>query len=209
MVLPERLEGYWNRGIGKPNFVGAWEIDGTTVDYNDDFDERINVALVPYSSTPPRSLESLLKDTWSLPSHLRYGSLFTHKINDILGGIWTLPPDWRLDFNFQYHVFWQARTLERKEQDIIELAKMIRQEQEKVKAAGGSYTVTEIDSRGNFVTFDVLEAPSALEVEEWCLDIPPKLFWTTTNGLPITISNLSSGRQPPASNDEMSWTRAV
>jgi hypothetical protein len=41
--------GFWASGAGRPNFVGAWEIDGTTVDYG--VGEGI-VTLVPYFSTP-------------------------------------------------------------------------------------------------------------------------------------------------------------
>jgi hypothetical protein len=215
------FKGYWNRGMGKPNFVGAWERDGATLDYyqfESEYDNsdrrlrRMDVTLVPYSSTPPFNLQEILESYHlhqeKLPRHLRYGDFFTHEVNNILGGIWTLPPDWRLDFDFQHHLWLKDAWLpEQEEKDLIERAKDIRRQHEQIKDVGGAYTVTEINSRGKFFTFNVLDAPSALEVEEWCFDIPPNPFWTTTNGFPITWKSYTKGRKPLTS--QMAWSRAM
>jgi hypothetical protein len=97
------FKGYWNRGMGKPNFVGAWERDGATLDYyefeyeyenKDRRQKMMDVTLVPYSSTPPLDLQDILMSYHfsqkKFPRHLRYGDFFTHAINDILGGIWDI-----------------------------------------------------------------------------------------------------------------------
>jgi hypothetical protein len=61
--------------------VGAWEIDGTTVDYG--VGEGI-VAPVPYSSTPSYT-QHLITQPEGCTKYPRYGYLFTHEISGILG----------------------------------------------------------------------------------------------------------------------------
>ncbi|PMD34211.1 hypothetical protein L207DRAFT_588810 [Hyaloscypha variabilis F] len=215
------FKGYWNRGMGKPNFVGAWERDGATLDYyefeyeyenKDRRQKMMDVTLVPYSSTPPLDLQDILMSYHfsqkKFPRHLRYGDFFTHAINDILGGIWTLPSDWRVDFDFQHHVWLDdARLPELEDKYFIERARDIRRQHEQIEKFAGVYTVTEINSRGKFFTFNVLSAPSALELEEWCLDIPPNPFWTTPNGFPITWQNGTIRREPLTF--QMAWSRVI
>jgi hypothetical protein len=207
--------------MGKPNFVGAWERDRAILDY-DQFESeyensnrsqrRMDVTLVPYSSTPPFNLQDILKSCHfyqkMLPRYLRYGDFFTHKINNILGGIWTLPSDWRVNFDFQYYLWLEDASLpEPEENDPIERARVIREQHEQIREFGGSYMVAEINSRGKYFTFNVLDAPSALEIEEWCFDIPPNPFWTTTNGFPITGQSYTKGRNPLTS--QIAWSRAM
>ena len=141
-IKPRR--GEWNGGMGRPNFVGAWEKEKIEqVDYS--YRER-EVTLIPYSSTPPFQLR--FDETYR--KYPRYGTLFKNKINEVLPGIWTLPPDWRLDWDFQHHVFCQKGLGQDKEGGLLELASQIRTQHKQFEFINGLYTVTEISSQGQY-----------------------------------------------------------
>jgi hypothetical protein len=76
-------------GQGRPNFLPVWELE--SVDF--DFEKVENLLRVPYSSSPPIG---------------NLGMAFTTHERDMLlkqfGGLFTLPPDWRLNLEFQSHV---------------------------------------------------------------------------------------------------------
>jgi hypothetical protein len=62
-------------------------------------------------------------------------------------------------------------------------------DKKQIEEIGGTYTVTEIDPKGRSLTYNLWDAPSALDVEEWCLKIPPSSVTTTPNGFPRLASN--------------------
>ncbi|KAH8777269.1 hypothetical protein BGZ57DRAFT_351768 [Hyaloscypha finlandica] len=78
-------------GRGRPNFSPVWELE-SVYDQSDEKDQYF--LRIPYSSTPPvacRGVMSFDPDEWKM-FRTRFGSLAT------------LPPDWRLNLNFQNHV---------------------------------------------------------------------------------------------------------
>lgn len=114
------------------------------------------------------------------------------------------PPDWQLDWDFQHHVLCQKDLGQDKEGGLLELASQIRTQHKQFEFINGLYTVTEISSQGQYITYRALTTPSALEVEEWCLDISPKSFTTAHNGFPMV-----SLYQTVDPTDDMPWSRVM
>jgi hypothetical protein len=114
-------------GQGRHNFLPVWELESVGFD-----SENVeNLLRVPYFSSPPIG---------------NLGMAFTNHERDMLlkqfGGLFTLPPDWRLNLDFQSHV------LRREDNSNSRIDKAaldaIESRYRALDAMGGSFKVREI-----------------------------------------------------------------
>ncbi|PMD16874.1 hypothetical protein NA56DRAFT_662778 [Hyaloscypha hepaticicola] len=191
---PEKAELTWMSspgGNGRNNFIAPWNSQNFVAEYR--VPENFNPygasiwLPVPYPATPPHDLCIPISPNQTTPEPFR--GPFTDpqyaQFCELLGGLWTLPPDGRLDLEFQHHVFRKkGHNIDIAEQ--IKQAKIIRSTLERLIALDGSFEITEIDGAlwGEY-TYQPFESVTACDAEEWFLKIPPKLIRVTPQGVPI------------------------
>jgi hypothetical protein len=171
-------------GQGRHNFIGVWENTEIEPDYTVGGGFWIHAMLdsdklrwlpVPYSSIPHGDLvyrheQARIRNFFSVS-----------QVIELLGGICTIPPDERLDLNFQLQVL-------RHHRDSVDTAAYvirIRNSLQTLKDLGGSLQITELDDRHGQYTYQPFNCASAAEVEEWFLSIAPKFFRVSLKGYPF------------------------
>jgi len=185
-------------GFGKSNFLPPWEVPSINVDY----DSPPGKALyIPYHATPQMFLREDLEDsgyTRVLQGHEK------GELNRLFSGLWTLPPDWRLDLDFQNHVLreWKIREPTK---ELLDHARTIRNLQLTLLKLGGSYEIEELGSSGTRYTYQIFDSPEAVDVEEWFISIPPKKFAVTKNLLPRSVISYDSFGKSP----NLPWRRLM
>lgn len=174
-------------GQGRSNFRGAWDTPNAELDdntsslesyiyagYNKD---RESICLpVPYLAILPSSGTSRLRLTRNPFTHQERAILIQR-----LGGLWTVPPDDRLDLQFQYHVLGNIGH----HVDMLKHINTIQSSLKNLYDLGGSLEVTEFGDVNNQYTYQPFELLSASDVEEWFLNIPPKLLRVNVKGIPL------------------------
>lgn len=185
-------------GHGKNNFVGAWDFprrESHSISESGSISEswlprtcRSIWLPVPYPSIPPEYFAPSSSD--SDPNMIDdFFTPFTDKqrgiFNQHLWGLWTLPPDDRLDLEFQSHVLRRVP-----DGDIKRHVEGIRSSLDKLHELGGSFEIIELDNYyGNQYTYRPgFESTSAFDVDEWLLNIPPKFIQVDGEGFPVNTS---------------------
>jgi hypothetical protein len=165
-------------GRGRNNFIGAWDIPDVEFDMPVPLTPWLNQRVyVPYCSTPPANLAKLI-------SSGRWRSTCTKAdekaLTGLIGGMWTIPPDWRLDFEFQYYM------LRQREQDfeILESVKLTQRQLLDLSELGGLFHITDIDLKGRYHTYHMENQLLAAQVEEFYNEFPGTVFRATDNGFP-------------------------
>lgn len=184
-------------GNGKSNFTGAWD-SNVAHDVRDIFPLRAESATwlaVPYSATPPVDINRLL---WEV----EYRSAFTkpeqESLTDLLGGLWTIPPDWRLDLKFQHHM------LRKQKQPVVHLAKIFQEQLLELHKLGGSFEIVDIGSDELlFHSYTFQKPATASQIEEFKVPFPFKILRVTENGFPTELGN------DAIALDSLQWTRLM
>ncbi|KAE8450746.1 hypothetical protein EG329_005659 [Mollisiaceae sp. DMI_Dod_QoI] len=168
---------YCYTGKGRPNFSGPWDKPG--IGHNLDTDDLGDCVLhIPYSSLPPIDLDELLKrGQYRLPFNDNEQVPPYH----LLKGLRTLPPDYRLNIDFQNHMLRQLDAAT----DVGKYVLDIQKKHESIYERGGIYEVEDIDTSGSSHTYSIQSSMSATQVEEWFLNIPSHQFRTTPQGFPL------------------------
>jgi len=177
------------QGQGRNNFIGAWEGSNLSEDHSTESKTDVHSSSrdtgylwlpVPYPSIPPEDLSekrSQLRPPFSEQEIM--------VLNRLLGGLWTIPPDQRLDLDFQRHVLRQLAN------DIVltEHVRIIHIKLVQLEGRGGSLEVTDFDNKDSQYTYRPFESASAADVEEWFLSIPAKLIKVSPNGFPRGVAS--------------------
>jgi hypothetical protein len=133
-----------------------------------------------------------MPDIDAFPNLLSCPTPFTEveisKLDRIFGGLWRLPQDSRLSFEFQ-----DASLRSHKDTSnsgglpraIMEIGERHTQ----LDQCGGEFEIEDIDPRGGGFKYTIEHAPHPEGVEEFCLQVPPQIVRLTQDGLPITDSS--------------------
>jgi hypothetical protein len=98
-----------------------------------------------------------------------------------------VPPDWRLDMDFQEHVLGQKEP----DLNIIDHFNQIYKPQKQLLDLGGSYAVIDIDSSSSnntYYKYQMLGSESASNVDEWFLSVSPTKVYVDKDWMPTTMS---------------------
>ncbi|KAE9366522.1 hypothetical protein N431DRAFT_471572 [Stipitochalara longipes BDJ] len=149
------------KGNGKSNFIGAWESNVTVDLWEHPYQDQVELWLaVPYFVTPPSDIRLLL----SSPNYPYIITKLEHDtLTELLGGLWTIPPDWRLDLNFQQHM------LRKQKYSLVENAKRFREPLLELYSLGGSFEITDIAGGTVAGTIECFRTPDLSGVidDEW------------------------------------------
>jgi hypothetical protein len=156
------------------NFIRAWGTDpNIPFKVSDSFrdkygrDRSPRVLAIPYFATPPIDLLDLLKTPRKYSSPFKKAE--NDALTDLLGGMWTVPPDWRLDFNFQHHI------LRRK--GVAGVVKYVEQLQKRMLDLykfGGSFEIADIGENNRCHRYNMKSPLTAALVEEFFVAFPTK-----------------------------------
>jgi hypothetical protein len=159
--------------MGRSNFLGVWDIPNVDVRQSNCITTG-RLLSVPYSATPPRDY------LWNYRKP--FNDFERQSLYKLLSGLWTLPPDWRLDFDFQNHILRQ----EKPEVELLDHINHIQKQQKKLFDLGGSYTVMDIDSYCSRYCYQMSGSASASIVDEWVLRISPMEIFVDQDWLPVS-----------------------
>jgi hypothetical protein len=192
ILQDQRFEGGFQTssgGQGRSNFLAPWRTPG--YNFQDDSPYTIienwdaNVLYVPYSSTPPPEIKT--GDFRLKP----FEDPELSQLDEILKGMGTIPPDWRVNLYFQYPVIqYHGRP-----SDTIAYAKELRRDLE----ALDWFAVLDIDAYGSVCCYSLKENRTAEVAEEWFLKIPPRKFYVSEDWTFLRFRNSGT----------MSWNRIV
>lgn len=95
--------------------------------------------------------------------------------------------------------------------DPIERAKSIREKHQQLQKFGGEYQVIDIDAFRHSFIYDMVNAPSSADVEEWALNIPPRSLPLLPNGFPRFTNDARSYMTSPIDYYDLtaSWRRIM
>jgi hypothetical protein len=194
-----------DQGQGRNNFIGAWERSNLGTHHSTDLSTTAHSGpedtgslwlLVPYPSIPP-------EDLYEKRPQLRppFSEQEITDLNQLLGGIWTIPPDERLDLDFQQHLLRRLRS------GIVltEHVRRIHIKLGQLEANGRSLEITDFDDKNGQYTYRPFESASAADAEEWFLSIPPKFIKVSPDGFPRGVAS-SDNVDPRLMNP---WKRTV
>lgn len=192
-------------GQGRNNFVGACDVPEVILSsslemFDDSYHEDSIWLPVPYPAIPPKNYFP------REPGDYKAFTPFTKEqhtiLNRYLWGLWTLPPDDRLDLEFQSHILRRHAV----DGNLEEHIKGIRSSLDRLRETGGSFEIIEIDDTGNRYTYQPFESATASDVEEWFLKIAPKLVKVNCLGFPVEPSEFTYHTESRLANQ---WKRVV
>jgi len=197
---------YPDRANGRSNFIGIWDVDPDIVfEFPSDLaqhrqfiaDSEKRLLAVPYFATPPVDILRLLR-TYSRTYCRPFRKVEQDALTSLLGGMWTVPPDWRLDFRFQHHMLRKNG-----DTDILESVEEFVKQTLRLYELGGSFEIVDIGENNCCQKYDIKSPITAALAEEFLVKFSPKVLETTEAYLP-TIDGI-----PRKSMSGLKWKRLM